>query len=384
MIEKYTQLPVLEMLQESASEHARLSNGFFVTYEVDPDSPDFESQQLHTATTIGDERAVHTGSPIDYTEADKVASIVEKRYKSLLRSGKQDAELQTTLKNMATLMKLKPEEHDDDYPYGFNVTLGTGHEEITDILFGLVYVSNRLHELNTPHRSGIIISKALDFTGINTDILEFDDETVDAFALGLGLTVREDRSIHLLDFLSLAVDRIYRTIPDTPTFAELRGLHGAMVRGHSIGVLRRLWHDQDATVKEGISPLLLAVATSGSLTKILETEKFIATRSDVNYETLPEIPDDIGPEDYIEIAGKIAPGVLKTMKRGLVYAQGMRLRDIDDPTPSQIKIHPEFLQVHNREHLDIYSELLMKVLGELANNPIVLDMIGNLPVTRKS
>lgn len=382
MIEKITQIPVLEMLRDNALEHAKRSNGFFVVYDVDPNSPDFEFQQLHTATTRGDYRAVSTRTPIHHSLVHGVASQVDKRYSSLPVNAMHDQNLQITLRNMATLMCLKPDEEGgkQEFPHGLNIIVGTGHEELTDIAFGLAYISTRLHELNAPHRTGIVISKALDFIGIDTGILGFDEKTVDEFAMGLGLTVREDRSIHIRDFLGLIVDRSYMTIPDTPTFADLRGIYEAVVRGHTIGVLKQIWKDQELTKKTEIDPLLLAVATSGSVSKQLLNAEYLAKKESVNYSTIPPMPE-INPTDYVEVAGRIAPGVIKMMKRGITFATGIKL---ETGGRSTIAINPEFIHVMDRDHLDIYARLLMEVLGKLADHTIILDNIGNLPVQRKA
>lgn len=363
MIEAISQTSVLEALQANAAEHASRSKGLLVAYPIDWDN---RSQGLYVPGEKHISRVVTAGNPVeDPSTMHSLAEKVEPTYAGMRALADQDTEISEAVDAIAR-------EVDNNQ----NVFLGLGHNELMDAAFSALYVSARLRQRPKPalHRSGIVVSKGMDFLGINTRSLKLSMEEMDQFAFNYSLPIRPDRTIHILDFLRLGFNSIYRSIPDTATFAALREDELQLVIDHNIGMFRQMYAD-----KKTMPPMLLAVAMSGSLTKVLDVVEYLKKKDLACYSSYPEI-GEVNPTDVVEVAGRIAPAVSKFMRKCVSFAGGS---GINSDGLTQLKIDPTPMEVNKPEDLPKFIGHLVAVLGQTTPNRLVLDMNGTLPVNRR-
>lgn len=355
MLERITeraQDQIMGSMYESATVLADNSDGLFCAYE-----PDLE-RFPYLSLSVSPSHYRIDGKPIaDVDTSDLVASQVDSRYEKLpevLDVYDQDTKALTQIGNALRS--------------GQNVALGLEHGELIDVAMAEVGVSNYLRRQNIAHKSALIVSKAIDFMGVNIDSLNIAPDISRAFLTGLGVRVEDDNTVPVRDFLAIAADVTYLTIPSTKTFANIRGLQHQAVKMFNERSTRSIDEDMSSS---GDSPTLLGVAVPGTTVKLLD---FGALDDDNQYEYL-----DFSNKQT-EVVGYISPGIIKFMKRALTYATAIRL----DETPPKVCIDKDFLCLQEAKDVEKLASSLVEISKLLdPNKEYVYDQRGDLPTIRK-
>jgi hypothetical protein len=355
---------VLEALHDNAQLHAESSDGFFT---VDP----LEFGEIGPHLTLYTHRrdtsnrralAEHRGPE----QLESTAKLVDKRYASLPSPDSVGDRVGLALDNMATEVKAEND-----------IVLALKHGETRDIAFNLGYISIGLARREAPHRTGLILSKGIDFLRIDTKVFGFEEEAVDEFLEGIGLQAREDRTVSVRDFIGVAVDFTYFVLPSSQTFRKLRHRHSTIIRNFNESTIKLIENDFKAT-KNGAYPLLLGTAATGTLEKYLDVKRYSEGASiDGTFSTSPRM-EDIDPET-VKVIGEISHGLLKTIGKRRTYASGILLEDEN----SSIDINPRYLFPTDEADLSILGNLIISVCEHLdPEHRYIQDLRGNLPVVR--
>jgi hypothetical protein len=368
------QSDVIGFLYKSAEENAKHTNGLIVAYPPDQ----FEYQTLFHADRTNTTHMRSSGILLPPEKIDSVAGLVDSRYKNIPEFTKQRPDLMLSFGQMATLIKA-----------GHNIFLGTGHEELVDVAFFLANAAARLHEKKAHFRTGLVLSKALDFAGIDTRSFGLPDDVIDTFLASIGLEALPDRTVPVREFLGLVATHSYMTLPNTKSFEEIRGVQGKIISEYNKRVKRLINEDLSATgsvdrkTKQVISPLVLAVAVSGTKTKTLNNTEYLKSQS-ANleiFQTIPSFPD-ISMEDHVLVLGAIYEAVLAFTEPCITFAGAIDLqKDDEGHATSSFALHPQFLRVSTAPDLEEFSGLLVESVGTLhPNSKVVLNKSNNLPL----
>lgn len=306
-----------EHMHASAVKHASLNPKLLYPLGIDP--TEYKDQSMRSFTI--------KGSPIPYEAAHELASKVDPRYPKLFSSiGKvaasQIAQINEFLKD------------------GINAANGSDHAELIDIALSHLALGGNLKTLypDTNFRSGIIVSKMVDFLGVHT---AFGD-----------LPAR--------DLLAMAFDECYLTIPRTNStngmidesamrffnrFSRLR-ISQSLVRSRLIN--------------SGKPPFLLGLALPGSVTKPLDV-------------SMP------GYEAYLEttkVMGKINPKVIEFLEKCFTYTSAVR-PSVENPGVffSQIA-----RKIKDEDALNLAISELVTGMNELDSFTTLYDQDSSLPV----
>lgn len=360
---EHAQRQIMGAMYESAATHAELSGGFFVAYE--PDLRRFGYQSL----SANPHHFRLEGSPLDPAMSDAVASTVDKRYTGIPDVVRRlDTETGVITQIGQVLAS------------GQNVVLGSEHGELVDVPFGLVGVSNRLREREVAHRSGMIVSKAIDFLGINAEALPAPIDVIESYLGGIGITIEEDGTIPARSFLRIAADVTYFTVPATQSFKGIRGLQKTGIRKFNEHVSERIAEDMNESHLGGEKPLLLMIAMPGTVNKVLDKQAYTDGQDlGGNYVTIPGVID-ARDSRQIEIVGVISPGVTRFLGRALTYATVVRLQETDP----KVAIDKDFVCVSSPDSVLTIASKLVSLAGVVEPEKLfAYDAKGNLPLLRK-
>lgn len=356
MLERITeraQDQIMGSMYESAKVLADSSNGLFCAYEPDLD------RFPHLSLSVSPSHYRIDGRPIaDIDTSDLVASQVDSRYEKLPDSLESYDRHTGALTQIGKVLRS-----------GQNVAMGLEHGELIDVAMAEVGVSNHLRRQRVAHRSALIVSKAIDFMGVNIDSLNISPDIASAFLTGLGVGVEDDNTVPVRDFLALAADATYLTIPSTKTFADIRGYQGQAVKMFNDWSIKTMQKDMDR--ESGGQPTLLGVAVPGTTVKLLD---FGALDEDHEYKYL-----DFS-DRQTEVVGHISPGITKFMGAALTYATAIRL----DETPPKVCIDKDFLCVSTEDDVTELAASLIKISKSLdPAKEYLYDSTGDLPTIRK-
>lgn len=357
---------VLRELHDNARGHAEASDGFFT---IDPFNPKkvepFLTLYSHGDTANRRAWAVHREADI----LEATAKLVDSRYGSLPNPKEIGGRSGLALDNMSTEIKA-----------GNDIALGLKHGETRDIAFNLGFISIGLSRRDAPHRTGLVLSKGIDFLRIDTRSFGFPNQAVDEFLNGIGLQARADRTVAVRDFVGVVADYTYFVIPSSQSFSGLREKQGNVIKKFNRSTLGLIDDDFSATA-HGAYPLLLGSAVTGTLEKPLDIERFTeGLLIDGNFETYPEA-QTLTPE-LVRVIGEISPGLLASIANRRTYASGITLRS---DSASSVDINPRYIYPTCEQDLITLGKLVIDVSGEL--DPVhqfVQDLRGNLPVVRRS
>lgn len=344
----------MDSMHESATTLAENSGGLFSVYEP--------GRFGHQTLSINPSHYRVDGQPIeDVPTSDAVAGIVDARYKLLPEVIEEHDKSTGAFTQMGHVLRS-----------GQNVGIGMGHAELIDIALYGVGTSNFFRRREINHRAVLVASKAIDFLGVDIERLGIDPELASVYLKGLGVEVQpEDNTVQVRDFLRLAFDNVYLTIPSTKTFSKIRGMQSDAIKwfnGLSTSSLKKAL---DRSNEGGSSPILLNVALPGTTMKRLDTGAMTEEQ---------RIRYGIEENQEVEVIGAINPAVSKFMGQVLLYASEIRL----DHVPPAICVDKDFVCLKNQEDMFAAADKLLGCSAALEPaKKFVYDDSGELPVIRK-
>lgn len=345
----------MDSLHSSAVTLAEGSNDLLCAYE--PDLKRFKYQSL----SIQPSHYRIDGKPIeDISVSDAVATAVDPRYAGLPATlEKYDAET-GALTQMGHVLRS-----------GQNVALGMEHADLFDIALGEVGISNHFRKQKIAHRPVLIVSKAMDFLGVNIEALKMPPDIVTTFLKGLDIEVEPDNTVPVRRFLGVAAAAVYMTVPSTKTFSQIRGLQHEAIGWFNKHVTSSLAKDLDRGNEGNHQPVLLGVAAPGTTVKKLDV--------DALDDELKE-RHQINTGEEVDVVGGINPGIVRFMKQALTYAAAIRLEN----DPPAVAIDKEFLCVKARKDVSELADKLVALASGLEpDKRFIYDETGALPVIRK-
>lgn len=250
---------------------------------------------------------------------------------------------------------------------GQNVALGLEHGELVDVALEEEAVSNALRRRGIGHRSALIVSKSIDFMGVNLSQFGIPNEDLQEYfdSIGADIPIRNDNTIPLRGLLAVAVDLVYLTIPSSNTFSNIRDEQGGVVRDFNRRVRNSINEDMS---NENESPLLLGVAVPGTTVKLLDQDAL----------------DDAHPykqhQRQVEVIGYISPAIISFLKGAVTFATAIRLGE----SPPKICISEHPLNLETEKDIDSLGRELVSISRKL--NPevtYICDQERSLPVNRK-
>lgn len=360
---EHAQRQIMGALYESAATHAELSGGFFVAYE--PDLKRFGYQSL----SANPNHYRLNGEPLDPGMSDAVAATVDKRYAGVPGAVRELDSRTGVVTQIGHVLAS-----------GQNVVLGSEHGELVDVPFGLVGVSNRLREQGVAHRSGMIVSKAIDFLGINAEALPAPIDVIESYLGSIGIAIEDDGTIPARSFLRIAAEVTYFTVPSTQSFKNIRKLQQTGIRKFNEHVSEQIAEDMDESRKSDQDPLLFMIALPGTVNKLLDKEGYTAGQDlGGNYQTVPSVID-VRDDRRIEVVGSISPGVARFLGRALTYATVVRLDELNP----KVAIDKDFVCVSSAESVLTIASKLVNLAGIIEPEKLfAYDTKGNLPLLRK-
>lgn len=306
-----TQFEIQESLHTIAAKHVDRSNGFLQLLPIDVEA--YPGQAI-TNPII---KSQGTLSPSD---ADNTAAKIDPRYIDLVRAYDDytsiDSPTYFRFHNIQNAVNA-----------GENIINGTDHAELVDILFSHLHFVNRLRQSQevksrelgenpekTALRSGIIISKMIDFLAVDIE--------------GLTVPVR--------DLLALGIDKTYLTIPRTNSSDGI--FEKGAVKTYNKFVRTEISTDLRKRAFSNRRPMVLGVALPGTVNK----------RSKTN-------PDEI-------VIGRANDAIVGFSKDALLVTSAVRMREKD----SQVFIDEQMTNIYK-------SQQLHETLGRLAHSLSIMD-----------
>ncbi len=367
-ITEKAQADIAEAFYVNAQANADASNGLLIAY-----APDFERFPYQSLSVRKDRRLV-VGNPLGVEDTFSVASVVDKRCKGL-----EDAIIKADLETEAI------EALQNTLDSGTNAIIGSDHLEIVDIAYMACGISAELRKREAAHRSGLVLSKAAsDYMGVDIKSLVTKKMPLDfikEYLSSLGIEVLPDNTVPVRNFLKLAVDLQYLVIPNTDSFANLRGIQQDAVELHNKEVKRDII---SATAKRQLAskpPLMLFVAFPGTKTRKLDTARYWQNMQVPGYHaTIPEhLPTDV---DDINVIGRFADGVVDYAKNCLTFPTTMRLSPEDSP---RIGMDNRPINIKSTNRLHLFAHRLIQLVDRVDSSTSVYDKNSNerkLPVVR--
>jgi hypothetical protein len=366
---------VLGSLQSSAKTLADNSNELFVEYPLDLHEWPFQSLSI----LPGSDHYRMEGSRLDIANSNALASAVDPRYRQLPAAVSSYNKKTKLISNLLGA----------HLRAGDNVMLGGEHDELIDSPLKLLSVSNELRTEGILHRSAQVVSKGIDFLGVNLERLVRDDLSLDvikAFLAGYGIMIEKDNTVHSREFLRLAADLTYYTIPATQSFSGIReeqrsiiarlGDRFDLITPYNEKVMSSI---QDDLADEDELAVLMGIELTGATKKLLDIPAYRAgIVLDGNYETIPaEIPEG---DDPIDVIGFISPGILRAtgVRHTFVAPSILRL------DRAEIAIDPLLHRVETV--MDIGKVAMSLITLSMESEPgkrVIYDAKGNSPVIRK-
>ncbi len=359
----HAQTEITEALYNSAAVLSENSAGVFHAYE--PDFKRFGYQSL----SANPHHFRLKGAPLDVDTANNLATVVDNRYKELPNAIARYDETTGRVARVGSILES-----------GQNVILGGEHGELVDVPLGLLGISNYLRRQNVAHRSAMIVSKAIDYLGVNLDAFNAPQELIEVYLTGLGIPIEPDNTVTVRNFLRVAADRIYFTVPSTQTFADIRKVQQTGIKQFNSLVLHNVKSDMSRRGIRHSPPMLLDVALPGTVTKNLNLSVYAQGAGlEGNYVTIP--PEfSYEPDDMVEVIGHINSGITDITKEALLYVMSLRLH----ATRPQVSISDEFFYVEDKDDVNkVAASLLALVQGLDPDTKIIYDRKGNLPLIRK-
>ncbi len=356
-ITEKAQAEIAEAFYANAQSNANASNGLLIAYE--PDFKRFPYQSI----SIQHDRRLIKGNPLDPDSAFAVAEVVDKRCKGL-----EDAIEQADSENGALTMA------EQVVDAGSNVLFGTDHLEIVDIAYFACGVSAFLRKRQAAHRSGLILSKAAsDYMGVDVKNLASESlpyEVIKDYLEALNLTILEDGTVPVRDFLKLAVDMQFLVIPNTESFSGLRGMQAEAVQLHNWEVKSDISAHMSKRRLKSRDPLVLYVAMPGTKTKKLDTQKYWQNMQIPDYHrTIPEhLPTNI---DDINVIGKFADKITDFTAGALTFASTLRLRTDHQPL---VKVNAHPIHIDTVDRVNSFASRLIELVDSIDGTTSVYDM----------
>jgi hypothetical protein len=320
-----TQIEIQKHLHESAAKHAERSNGFLVCLPVEPD--------IYPGQSILDP-VIKSSGTLGPNEADIFASGVDNRYSNLISAyDDYTDESATTYERFQHI--------EQAVLSGTNIVNGTDHAELVDIIFNHLHVVNRLKRAQMKRanmleekpekrmlRSSVIVSKMIDFLGIETD--------------GVVTPVR--------DLLALGFDKTYLTIPRTGSTEGW--LEKTGIKTYNKYVRSEIASDLEQRAFTNRKPMVLGVALPGTVIK--ESAE--------------------NPNTWI--VGKANEGILDFTRKALLVVSAVRMRE----QGSSVFIDTLPRNVHTDEQLHNMMGRLTVGISELDGKKYIYDSTGTAPV----
>lgn len=362
-------IEVLEALHDNAEKHAKMSRGFFVIDEFDPKNLEpFIHLGIHGDTS--NRRAVY--NRLAYDDLANTMPLVDDRYANLTMSPEQQRDNELALDNMATIMG----------GLGRNVALLMKHGETRDIEFNLAHVSIELSKKGKAHRTATILSKGIDMLRIDTSSFKLDEETIRMFLKGVGVTLREDGTVPVRDFVGLASDLIYFVFPNSKSFAPIRKKHPRIISKFNGSTLSLKGKDLDITGTEiqgqTVPPLLVGFAGTGQTEQDLDVQAYLQARHLGIFETVPEILN-LGDFDRAKVIGKLGEGILHHTGGSVTFTSGMVLG-----AETSYYLNPRFGIAKEEADLPTLSGSLAETLSALDPGTLFIeDVKRNLPTLKR-
>ncbi len=262
---------------------------------------------------------------------------------------------------------------------GQNMVLGTDHLTLLDIAFFGAIHSARLKKGGAQHRSILIASKAVDYMAVDTKSFNLPPDIIKDYLENLGLELQEDGTVPVRDFLGIAFDELYLSIPSTGSFTDLRKIQSEAVAAHNGLVKEKLRRSTKVRAKK--LPTSLYIAMSGTKTKLLDRGRYKDGAKVPNF--YRPYPPDFNLDQEVEVIGRFSPAVLGFLGNALTYAATLRLGEEQSTTQVAIDQHP--IALRDPEDLERYGEKLVGLVNSINNGPLTIyDSSGNLPTYKKT
>jgi hypothetical protein len=374
-ITEIAQERIMASLYRSAQDIAAESDGFFVA--IKPDLNRFGYQSISASR----EHYVIEGSRLPVDDLDGLAGLIDGRFPAIAAAiSRTDDESAILTGPRRTL------------DGGRSVFLAGPHSEFIDIARDTVAVSNQFRRQKVAHRTGLIASKAaIDYLGVNLESFNFPPEVVKLYMESIGVPIEPDNTATVHNFIKVAFNRTYLTIPATQSQEDLRRRERTAVQWHNHLVTNAIHSDieefeedfdkksADKKDTEDWGAMLLAAAFTGSMIKNLDRVAYEGGK-DIKgfYEVFPpELPDGNEP---IEVLPHISSRTSDVTRGSAVYAFAV-LPDVDNP---KVAIDRDVHYVRKPEHVQDLAISLMGLLRQLDPSiRMVYDSKGNAPLFRK-
>ena len=357
------QAEIADAFYTSAQSNAATSNGLLVAYE-----PNFDRFPYQSLSFRRDRRFVE-GHPLGQKKTFEVAEFVDKRCKGL-----ESAIISADIESGAV------ESIHNILDSGQDVVVGMDHLEIVDLAFLAAGASAVLRSRGANHKSGMILSKAAsDYMGVDLKLFESElmpFKVISDYVEGLGIEVLEDGTVPVRNFLKLAVDYQFLVIPNTGSFAELRGLQEEAVTIHNSEVKKDIKGKMTRRSVKRNPPLALYIAKPGTKNKPLDLNAYWTNMQIPGYhETIPEhLRTDV---ESVGVVGKISEGVIDYSKLGLTFPATVRLRNGEQPL---VKFDSRPINIKDTDRLRLFAERLIQLTDSIDGTTSLYDIKGNLPI----
>lgn len=355
------QMPILETLHASAQKHARHSNGLLVALE--PNIGIYPHQSLRTAIVRGEAAETDKITPI--------TTLIRPNYGvvSALITEKKDEDTSDSIDLLGTVL---------DSNHNGVLAFDHGEEVVTFIMNSLV-VTNELRSRGHKFRSAVMASKMLDFLAVDLSSFGSFREKAEELMKNAGIQIEESGLVFARNILSRGFEIQYLTIPNTQSTEELRRVHGTMIERYN-GHIKR-------TIKADLSPrlrkkpqVLLNVATSGSINKMLDTAEYDKLyRSSGMYDIVQSSDSQRIDGDDVEVVGWISPGITTFMGNALTFA-GVAKMNVPNP---YLRIDPKPLVLEDETSVRKLGKKQVILLDTVdPETTHIYDAKGNAPLLR--
>ena len=359
------QMPILETLHASAQKHARHSNGLLIALE--PNLGIYPHQSLRSAIVKGEAAEIDKITPI--------TTLIRPNYGivSAFVKEKEDDDTTASIDLIGTVL---------DSMHNSVLAFDHGEEVVTFIMNSLV-VTNELRSRGHKFRSAIIASKMLDFLAIDLSSFGSYRKKAEEMIINAGITVEKSGLVFARNILSRGYEIQYLTIPNTQSTEELRRLQGTMIEQYNGHIKRTVKADLSPRLKKK-PPILLNVATSGSINKFLDTREYTKLyRASGMYDIVQTNDSQRIDSDDVEVVGWIAPGITTFMGNAITFAAVAKMNVPEpflriDPKPIVLNDMPSVRKLGKKQVnlLDSVEPKIVHIYDTKGNLPL-LDSIGN-------
>ncbi len=315
---KNAELAMMEELHGIAQKHEG-SHPMLVTLDIDPEK--YPGQRM-THTSINGE-----GKVLDPDIGATIANDIDTRFPALENVFAETYEESDGINRLIELLK-----------GGNNVINGTDHAELIDIALSHLALSYTIKRADIPHRSGLIVSKMVDFLGV-----KLGDEPTPAREL-----------------FELGFDRTYLTIPRTlSTDGKFNEQHMKLYnKAASLNVTHDMErHRAIGKKQKSAPPMLIGVALPGTVNKELA-----------------------GDRHKTKVIGRVSEGILKFtgIEKTETIATAIRLEE-ENP---RFFIDNLPMRVTDKEDIPRLMGRLITGIETIDGGVYTYDEDGNLPVVQ--